>query len=94
MAIMFVVGEGWVRRHGHAPELYDSAIITVWVCPIVQLRDLYADNMAVSISGNRYSAPSPFSSSLRHLFPSEHIHRALGWRMERQGHAAHVSSWF
>jgi hypothetical protein len=31
MAIMFVVGEAWVRRQGRAPEFYDSAVITAWV---------------------------------------------------------------
>jgi hypothetical protein len=30
MAIMFVAGESWIRRHGRSPEFYDSAVITVW----------------------------------------------------------------
>ncbi|KAH9951105.1 hypothetical protein B0H21DRAFT_818596 [Amylocystis lapponica] len=30
MAIMFLVGEGWVRRSGRSPEWWDSWIITLW----------------------------------------------------------------
>jgi hypothetical protein len=44
MATMFVVGEGWVRRHGHAPELYDSAVITIWVRSSFGARRMCADN--------------------------------------------------
>jgi hypothetical protein len=43
MATMFVVGEGWVRRHGHAPELYDSAVITIWVRSPFGVRRMCAD---------------------------------------------------
>ncbi|EIW75228.1 hypothetical protein CONPUDRAFT_112498 [Coniophora puteana RWD-64-598 SS2] len=30
MAIMFIVGESWVRRSGRSPEWWDSWVITLW----------------------------------------------------------------
>jgi hypothetical protein len=53
MAIMFVAGESWVRRHGRAPEFYDSAVITVWVSG---LSAFLASPLTIMALGNWWAA--------------------------------------
>ena len=36
MAILLLVGEMWVRRSGRSPEWWDSWVIMLWVCCLVQ----------------------------------------------------------